>query len=596
MEKEYYFGRKPSPFDIRDYNLASFVPAGLPDTGVTYSNWEFKHEPLDQSTTPHCFQPGTLVRMGDGSSKPIETIERGDNVLSAEGNVCKVIEVIEREYDGKLVNIKLWGHNHLYCTPEHPILTKRGYVKAIDLKESDFVSIPRINVLGKDNFLNLGEIIKFEDIKRLSKNTAFPKEKVEKTYRLGRLFGLYLAEGYCRADKSQILFAFNIDERYTLVQETVDSLRDIFGIEAKLEVREYSNVIIVHFYGAYWGKLFVKLFGTGCANKKIDGILSDSSLDFQKGIIDGWLAGDGHFRRTGWQGVTVSKQLAHDIFFMANNLGYMPTISLAKPTENKYAKHRLPRWDILFGIGSGIENNTSRGWRTQLDEKSTWRKVKQIRFEKEYCGIVYNLEVEKDNSYTADGIGVHNCVGFSIANFGINAPVETHYTNDDGHKFYYDAKEFDGEPKQENGSTIRSAAKVMRKYGQIDNYAFAPDMETIRWWVLNKGPMVVGTIWTASMLKPDEDYVIKPDSNIVGGHAYVLNSYDESGYFGIQNSWGSEWGFNGKAYIHEDDFRKLFMRGGEAIAAVELDGNTSNQKVKLTLCQKIKQFFKNLFS
>lgn len=189
-----------------------------------------------------------------------------------------------------------------------------------------------------------------------------------------------------------------------------------------------------------------------------------------------------------------------------------------------------------------------------------------------------------------------HCVGFSIANFGINAPVETHYTNDDGHRFYYDAKEFDGEPKQENGSTIRSAAKVMRKYGQIDNYAFAPDVETIRWWVLNKGPMVVGTIWTASMLKPDEDYVIKPDSNIVGGHAYVLNSYDESGYFGIQNSWGKEWGFNGKAYIHEDDFRKLFMRGGEAIAAVELDGNTSNQKVKLTLCQKIKQFFKNLFS
>ena len=94
MEKEYYFGRKPSPFDIRDYNLASFVPAGLPDTGVTYSNWEFKHEPLDQSTTPHCFQPGTLVRMGDGSSKAIETMEQGDKVLSAEGNICRVIEVI----------------------------------------------------------------------------------------------------------------------------------------------------------------------------------------------------------------------------------------------------------------------------------------------------------------------------------------------------------------------------------------------------------------------------------------------------------------------------------------------------------------------
>lgn len=28
--------------------------------------------------------------------------------------------------------------------------------------------------------------------------------------------------------------------------------------------------------------------------------------------------------------------------------------------------------------------------------------------------MVYNLEVEEDNSYTVDGIAVHNCQGFSV--------------------------------------------------------------------------------------------------------------------------------------------------------------------------------------
>lgn len=593
--KKYPLGRIPSPPDPRDYDLRSFIPMIKSDIEKHESDWDFPLKSLDQKETPHCFPSGTLVRMADGSSKVIEAIEQGDKVLSAEGNICKVTKVMEREYNGKLVNLKLWGHNHLYCTPEHPILTKEGYVKAIDLKESDFVSIPRINLWEKDSFLNLNEIIKFEDIERAHKNTVFPKEKVEKTYRLGRLFGLYLAEGYCSLDKSKILFAFNIDERYTLVQETVDSLKDIFGIEAKLEVREHSNVIIVYFYGAYWAKLFIKLFGTGCQNKKIAGILLNSSLDFQKGILEGWLAGDGHFRRTGWQGVTVSKHLAHDIFFIANNLGYMPTISFTIPNKNEYAESRLPRWDISFGVASGIENNRSRGWRTQLDEKATWRKVKQIRFEKEYSGTVYNLEVEKDNSYIAEGIGVHNCVGFSAASWGINSPTNTEFANADGHRFYYECKVVEGQPGEENGAYIRSIGKVLKANKHLEAYAFAPDINTIKYWLLYKGPIIAGTIWKEGMFTPDENNVIHPTGSSMGGHAYLLNEWRADDYIGIQNSWGESWGKNGKAYISKEDFEVIFAQGGEALAAVEIVKCPQEAEETEKKCWLV-EFFKKFFN
>lgn len=171
----------------------------------------------------------------------------------------------------------------------------------------------------------------------------------------------------------------------------------------------------------------------------------------------------------------------------------------------------------------------------------------------------------------------NHCVGFSMANFGINLPVQKNYTNQEGHAFYYMCKEIDGEPENEDGSYIRSAATVLRNRGNIQGYAFAQDIGEIKWWLLNRGPMIVGTIWTENMFEPDAiSYTITPSGEVVGGHAYLLNEWTADNYIGIQNSWGIYWGNNGKGYISKDDFAKIFLRGGEAIAAVELEAGAKS--------------------
>lgn len=166
-----------------------------------------------------------------------------------------------------------------------------------------------------------------------------------------------------------------------------------------------------------------------------------------------------------------------------------------------------------------------------------------------------------------------HCVGFSMADWGINLPVQSDYDNEDGHNFYYLCKIEDGEPKQENGSNLRSAAKVLQDAGRIDAYAWATTVDDITYWLLNNGPVIVGTWWTEGMMIADEKNVIHPTGAVLGGHAYILNEKTVDGFYGIQNSWGSDWGVGGRSYISITDFAALLRTDGEAIASVELPLN-----------------------
>jgi hypothetical protein len=175
-----------------------------------------------------------------------------------------------------------------------------------------------------------------------------------------------------------------------------------------------------------------------------------------------------------------------------------------------------------------------------------------------------------------------HCVGFAMANFGINLPIQTAYTNENGHAFYRKCKIVDGDPNGEDGSYLRSAAKVLKAMGIIESYAFAQSTDEISWWLLNKGPVMVGTNWTSGMCVADEDNIVRPTGDVAGGHAYLINdkAYNcDIDLYGIQNSWDGYWGINGKAYISIADFSILFRQGGEAIAAVETIPNALNKSV-----------------
>ena len=162
-----------------------------------------------------------------------------------------------------------------------------------------------------------------------------------------------------------------------------------------------------------------------------------------------------------------------------------------------------------------------------------------------------------------------HCVGMAWCGWGVAMPVEDFWDTPMGHNIYARCKVLEGEPGEQNGSTVRTGAKVMLERKKIQTYFFAHSIDEAADYVARFGPVVLGTSWYEDMYKPSPtSNIIKPGGKLVGGHAYLWIGVDST-YATIRNSWGTGWGAGGDARITLVNLKKLFSERGEACAASE---------------------------
>lgn len=166
-----------------------------------------------------------------------------------------------------------------------------------------------------------------------------------------------------------------------------------------------------------------------------------------------------------------------------------------------------------------------------------------------------------------------HCVGYAWAGFGISLPVFDDWKEEMGEKIYYQAKVYDGEPNQENGSSTRSGVRAFMDFGHLEanTYAFATSIDDIITWVLTMGPVITGTDWYDEMFYPDENGIIRVGGYLVGGHEWMICGVDRSkALFHCVNSWGTSYAIGGKFYIGFSDYEVLFNNQGDAVTALEV--------------------------
>lgn len=161
------------------------------------------------------------------------------------------------------------------------------------------------------------------------------------------------------------------------------------------------------------------------------------------------------------------------------------------------------------------------------------------------------------------------CVGAAWSHWLTASPL---YTRDgpDPETIYGEAQLIDEWPGEDyDGTSVRAGAKYLQSKGRIANYFWASSLQDIIQALKTRGPIVVGTEWTSSMMNPSPGEIIEVSGRVLGGHAYLLIGLSESyQVFRALQSWG-DWTPSSGFWLRFADFDRLLRRQGEACVATE---------------------------
>lgn len=195
-----------------------------------------------------------------------------------------------------------------------------------------------------------------------------------------------------------------------------------------------------------------------------------------------------------------------------------------------------------------------------------------------FSGVLKNKKITQrywdDNGWWGNQGYLPHCVGYAWAHWLEDGPIPQSGVAPIIHPsvIYQNAQKLDEWPGENyDGTSVRGGVKFLQKQNKVSSYYWAYDLNTLIQTVLNVGPVVVGTNWYNGMFYPDRNGVIRIGGRLAGGHAYVINGVDVvKKQFRIKNSWGKNWGREGRVFISFNDMTRLIKEQGEICLATEI--------------------------
>ena len=372
--------------------------------------------------TDECFPAGTLV---DG--RPIETLRVGDTVLAFDEcsgdfrrqRITRLHKNVAPEY---MVGIAIKGQHVITCTSGHPFWTRRGWVTALDLTTDDEVLYALLHDRLHSTVLALRDTHSEngrDATVSLSKNWTY---LLQQTLRIRLPFAARKKEGVCRArhapaDNGDLHNLRRASETNGIVDEGAIRRNGARVLWEKM-LNRISRATIIRNNGADECEI-----RQGVDGSKLETTDRRNAEENQRQAArDRTPAEDSRRERKGCNcaGTNTRASVLGVWFHSAvrdthwtktwkRKISAMLQTGLSEPRIKDSVGGRRRESFSLFSARGGYEEGRIFNW-ARLDSVEIQKRSDFV--ESNVCtgdSYVYNIEVEHDHTYVANGVVVHNC-------------------------------------------------------------------------------------------------------------------------------------------------------------------------------------------
>jgi len=345
-----------------------------------------------------CFPAGTLILTIDGW-KPIEEIKVGTMVLTHLGNWKPVTKTMNRITEETYT---LSGHGvpNVITTKEHPFYARSKTNMSIS-RSKELPNGTNKQVVGEPEWVEASEMKG-----SFASQVLPPIEESPFNKDLWWLIGRYLADGWLTTGRNttpdkRLVICCALEEADYLasqIEKVVHATRSKERTVAKFTITQK------------WFLDIVKPLGKYAHGKTLTSRELSLPPELAEALLAGYISGDGNPTFNGVQATTVSRALALSMALLAQRArGVVASVHYADlpPTcviEGRTVNQR-PQYKLVIpnkNNSAFVEGNY--GWKIIKKVKHTIEKAK-----------VYNIAIQDDESYVADGVIVHNCQDYSVA-------------------------------------------------------------------------------------------------------------------------------------------------------------------------------------
>jgi intein/homing endonuclease/actin-like ATPase involved in cell morphogenesis len=368
-----------------------------------------------------CLCLGTKIYTKEGIKK-IEDVKINDLVLTHKGRWRPITNIITKNFEGLQTKLQISGYSNTTddykFVDNHEVYVCRNeswqWIGCEELVEGDIVGEP-IEQQNTDR-----KTLAMTICERNTNSKQYTKKRIEISGDVWRIIGYFLADGSLNRHENCLNFDFKKDETDN-IKDVQEILFKNFNKESSLTVHG-DNCTRIKAYSKGLVSYFEKFYNES-KEKQLPWNLSRLSKGDCINLLSGLIRGDGSISDNSISFENTSSSLAILVKQLFSRLGIPASISYRDPRSHEFEDRIIEGKKIVWKVDSGSKttmqslsqiiseiccDNSIHSEKLFIHQGMCCGKIQKIEHD-EYKGIVYDLQVEEDHSFSGPQLTIHNC-------------------------------------------------------------------------------------------------------------------------------------------------------------------------------------------